>query len=206
MKSFSPAGAATKAFYGLGARTFGNPDGATRGGGAYARGGANINGPDQGGGPHGGGGLTGTVQVTAGLVVRPASFPPPNFLAFFGFGLATDPSGPGSNFGLLFPNNLGGNVVESLWIFYFTNNASGSSPYTSSLFEVTLQGTFAQGAFTQVAYFGQNGPKSYLTVDVSGFSNGLDNNGQPITIWQWSQGPDPVSDFSDTQRYDVIFT
>ncbi len=50
MKSFSPAGAATKAYYGLGARTFGNPDGARRGGGAYAAGGANINGPNQGGG------------------------------------------------------------------------------------------------------------------------------------------------------------
>ncbi len=50
MKSFSPAGAATKAYYGLGARTFGNPDGATRGGGAYAAGGANPNGPNQGGG------------------------------------------------------------------------------------------------------------------------------------------------------------
>lgn len=50
MKSFSPAGAATKAFYGLGARTFGNPDGAQRGGGAYSAGGANANGPNQGGG------------------------------------------------------------------------------------------------------------------------------------------------------------
>lgn len=39
MKSFSPAGAATKAFYGLGARTFGNPDGNTSGNGAWTRGG-----------------------------------------------------------------------------------------------------------------------------------------------------------------------
>lgn len=53
MKSFSPAGAATKAYYGLGARTFGNPDGALSGGGAYARGGDNPNGPNQGGGAGG---------------------------------------------------------------------------------------------------------------------------------------------------------
>lgn len=49
-KSFSPAGMAVKAYYGLGARTFGNPDGAHSGGGAYAAGGANPNGPNQGGG------------------------------------------------------------------------------------------------------------------------------------------------------------
>lgn len=60
MKSFSPAGAATKAFFGLGARTFGNPDGATRGGGAYAAGGNNPNGPNQGGGPSSG--ITWTAQ------------------------------------------------------------------------------------------------------------------------------------------------
>jgi len=41
---------AVKAFYGLGARTFGNPDGAVTGGGAYAAGGNNPNGPNQGGG------------------------------------------------------------------------------------------------------------------------------------------------------------
>ncbi len=34
MKSFSPAGLATKAYFGLGARTFGNPQGHTSGGGA----------------------------------------------------------------------------------------------------------------------------------------------------------------------------
>lgn len=39
VKSFSPSGAATKAFYGLGARTFGNPDGNLSGNGAWARGG-----------------------------------------------------------------------------------------------------------------------------------------------------------------------
>lgn len=49
MKSFSPAGMAVKAFYGLGARTFGNPAGARTGGGATG-GGANPNGPNQGGG------------------------------------------------------------------------------------------------------------------------------------------------------------
>src|ERR1700745_2187964 len=54
-KSFSPAGMAVKAYYGRGARTFGNPDGAVSGGGAYAQGGANPNGPNQGGGGGGGG-------------------------------------------------------------------------------------------------------------------------------------------------------
>lgn len=56
MKNFSPAGMATKDFYGLGARTFGNPDGARTGGGAWTGvtgsqrdGGANPNGPNQGG-------------------------------------------------------------------------------------------------------------------------------------------------------------
>jgi hypothetical protein len=41
---------AVKAFFGYGAKTFGNPDGATRGGGAYASGGDNPDGPNQGGG------------------------------------------------------------------------------------------------------------------------------------------------------------
>lgn len=50
-KNFSPAGMATKDYFGLGARVFGNPDGATKGGGAYAAGGDNPNGPNQGGGP-----------------------------------------------------------------------------------------------------------------------------------------------------------
>jgi hypothetical protein len=50
VKSFSPAGMAIKAYFGLGARTFGNPDGALKGGGAYAAGGNNPNGPNQGGG------------------------------------------------------------------------------------------------------------------------------------------------------------
>lgn len=39
MKSFSPAGAATKAYFGLGARTFGNPGGAIRGDGSFHGGG-----------------------------------------------------------------------------------------------------------------------------------------------------------------------
>lgn len=73
MKQFSPAGMATKGFYGGagwpqggnavnggrggfgGLKNFGNPDGATSGGGAWGAGGANPNGPNQGGG---GGGPT----------------------------------------------------------------------------------------------------------------------------------------------------
>lgn len=39
MKSFSPAGAATKAYFGLGARTFGNPLGALSGNGGTGGGG-----------------------------------------------------------------------------------------------------------------------------------------------------------------------
>jgi hypothetical protein len=68
LKSFSPAGMATKALFGysrdrttfaagVGAKTFGNPDGAVSGGGAYGTGGASPNGPKQGGDvPNGGGG------------------------------------------------------------------------------------------------------------------------------------------------------
>lgn len=58
MKSFSPSGAANKAFYGLGARTFGNPDGNLSGNGAWAR----------GGGGGGGGGGTWVPVVVAGPV------------------------------------------------------------------------------------------------------------------------------------------
>jgi hypothetical protein len=47
VKAFSPAGMAVKAFFGYGAKTFGNPDGALTGGGAYAAGGPNPMGPDQ---------------------------------------------------------------------------------------------------------------------------------------------------------------
>lgn len=355
MKSFSPAGMATKAYYGLGARTFGNPDGARRGGGAYAAGGANPNGPDQGGGPIppppvgqvifqmlvdatnssgpydqpnntslidgvttapipspvgapnlgalsanpininglpivvlGSVGvgpiwyytlclpasltqdfwtditfqtvagatvtlttatadfnglfatpgfaiwawpmpntgvppdfiatninitvnwptpvLTGTVAVTTGgPVVVPAGAPP--YDAFFGFGLATDTSGPGADFGAVAPANLAGHPIESLWIFYVTNNPAGNPPFQSQLFEVCLRGSFAQDAFTQVAYTGANGPKSYLPVNVSGFGYQLDTNGQPTTIWQWSTSPgDPTSDFAPPLVYNVVFS
>lgn len=50
MKSFSPAGAAVKAYYGLGARTFGNPGGALSGDGSF----------------NGGGGATPTLAIVAG--------------------------------------------------------------------------------------------------------------------------------------------
>lgn len=64
MKSFSPAGAATKAYYGRGARTFGNPGGASQGGGAFG-GGSNQNGANQGGGPLPGLSFTSRGQVSA---------------------------------------------------------------------------------------------------------------------------------------------
>lgn len=51
MKSFSPAGAATKAYFGRGARTFGNPGGALTGNGSF----------------NGGGGGTPTLGILAGL-------------------------------------------------------------------------------------------------------------------------------------------
>lgn len=55
MKSFSPAGAAVKAFFGLGARTIGNPGGALTGDGSY-----------NGGGGGGGGGLIWTSRGQIG--------------------------------------------------------------------------------------------------------------------------------------------
>ncbi len=56
-KSFSPAGMAVKAFYGLGARTFGNPGGALSGNGSFNGGGG------------GGGGITPGPVFSAGINV-----------------------------------------------------------------------------------------------------------------------------------------
>jgi hypothetical protein len=82
MRSIGRAGWASHGFFGFDAQTFGNPDGATSGGGAWQGvtnqggdgaaagltpkgirdGGANINGPDQGGGGGGGGGTVWTAR------------------------------------------------------------------------------------------------------------------------------------------------
>ncbi len=70
MKAFSPAGMAQKAYYGRGARTFGNPGGATSGNGSFNGGG--------GGGPtptlailagDGGAGAVGFAQTFCGVVL-----------------------------------------------------------------------------------------------------------------------------------------
>lgn len=65
MKQFSPAGMAVKGFFGLRSKSFGNPDGAATGGGAYAKGGANANGPNQGGGGGAAPGNTWRLGMTA---------------------------------------------------------------------------------------------------------------------------------------------
>lgn len=162
MKSFSPAGAATKAYYGLGARTFGNPDGARTGGGAYAAGGANPNGPNQGGG--GSPPLTPTFTIDAG--------PGPGGSVGYGQTFCGVPI-----FGSITSGALPAFIPPADPFVIGDNVASLGPPG----FSVSAFGIFNQGDFTSVQIIELG--LTLLTFSAIFFTNG--GGCGPSTIWTW---------------------
>lgn len=179
-KSFSPAGMAVKAYFGRGARTFGNPDGATRGGGAFAAGGANPNGPDQGGG----GAPTGFAFVTFQIV-----------LGFQSTGPYTNPAGSmagyssaGQDFEPIHcPSGVAcGNVVpaptfvDGLQLVVWGDASSGPNDFWS----VCLPGVVPQDFFNSIDFQDNAGtPWSLLTADA--LFNSTYNQLPDFTVWTW---------------------
>lgn len=181
MKSFSPAGMATKAYYGRGARTFGNPDGATRGGGAYAAGGANPNGPNQGGG---GGAPTGfgflTFQITLGFQSTGPYTNPSGSMAGYSSG--------GQDFEtIICPSGVEcGNVVapgqfvNGLQLVVWGDASSGPNDFWS----VCLPGVVPQDFFNSIDFQDNVGtPWSLLTADA--LFNSTYNQLPDFTVWTW---------------------
>lgn len=178
MKAFSPAGMAVKAFYGHGARTFGNPDGAQSGGGAYADGGASPNGPNQGGGSGGGGGqFSGVLLLTAGP---------------FGFGDGVLTGGPDPNpEGAIDPAALSGFAVGYI---YFTQSEHFGT------FALGMYGAHQQSDFTALQFLGEGGDYTFGSADAS-FGPTLDGLG---AAWQWL-GPS-VAYFAEDTEYQINVT
>lgn len=174
MKSFSPAGAATKAYYGLGARTFGNPDGALRGGGAYARGGANINGPTQGGGgAAAGGSVVFKIAATAANSSGPYLLPQPTALID---GVTTNPPAGPANLGSFNPTPV---LVKAQPLVVL--GAVGIGPtwyYTVCLSAVVIPAYFTNMTFTTVG-----GPVVVLTSASADFNTRFTAAG--FSIWSW---------------------
>jgi hypothetical protein len=147
-RSFSPAGMTIKAFYGLGARTFGNPDGASKGGGAWKGvtgpqrdSGTNPDGPGMGGGS--GSGFAFTLHVgNQGTSL---------------YGFKTLPPAIGS----VTPNSLNGVAMAELL-------------YNVGLGQVVLQlasGSHPQNFFTSIS-FGAPISQSFLS-SAATFSGGI---------------------------------
>lgn len=206
MKMFSPAGMANKGFYGGpgwpqggdpagGGRsgwgsgslsggyafanfgTFGNPDGATIGGGAWSQAGNNPNGPNQGGGgppptpplvftQTNGLNSTGPLQFS-GYSGDGSGFYKPVVALNGGFGSGTTVPDP--------VDFAAGSPIEvSGW--------GANAPYGGGFFCVCVQGTFLQNAFTKINLgapanltFTTATANDYSTVKFPGF-----------TIWTWS--------------------
>ncbi len=179
MKAFSPAGMAVKAFYGGGARSIGNPDGASSGGGAYARGGANANGPNQGGGGGGGGSFHGLFLLDAGTAG----------LVGFSDGVfqAIDPAA-----GSVLPTSLSG---SSIGVFFWAFASHGNSSVVLGMY-----GTHLQTDFTQVSFTDQFGtPKVYLASAATFIPNSANTGFQ----WSWHE---PTQSFIAGGMYTITVT
>jgi hypothetical protein len=183
VKSFSPAGAATKAYFGLGARTFGNPDGATRGGGAYAAGGANLNGPNQGGGPGGGGGT-----VTFSILAAPNSNGPYQCLP--GPGSSAEFSADSASLGSVCGTTTGAIVGDPVSVngaaLLTAGQVKGGGPHYNT---VCLAGDLPQNHFINWTFDDGAGNTYDLTSASAGFSTPWDDTGSGGTIWTWLVPP-----------------
>jgi hypothetical protein len=158
VKSFSPAGMTQKGYFGRGARSFGNPDGATRGGGAYAAGGANPNGPNQGGG-----GATPTLVITAGS----------------GGGTGYEQTFCGVPvFGALVSGAPPATVITPLGPYSIGQDVANLGPLGFSL---EAFGAVAQNAFTSVEIIQLGVTLTTATADF--WTNG--GGCGPSTIWTW---------------------
>lgn len=180
MKSFSPAGMATKAYYGLGARTFGNPDGARSGGGAYAAGGANPDGPQQGGNnppiPPAGNQVIFQMLVDATDSSGPYLVPN-NTSLIDGITTTPIPSPLGvQNLGALSANpvNVNGQAIVVL-------GSVGVGPIW--YYTLCLPAVVAQGFFTDLSFTTVGGDPVTLTSASADF-NGL-FTGVGFSIWDW---------------------
>jgi hypothetical protein len=168
MKAFSPAGMAVKALFGYTARTFGNPDGALTGGGAYVSGGANANGPNQGGGAGGGGGtalsgLTTIVSVAgnnAPFHHAGDGFWSPGFLAAAGGSISGGSPQPAGA-------TLGGSHFDGIWWSDRDKNGTNGS----FLFLAVHAVVPVTGVFNSIAFTDRLGVlQSYLESDGSGWT------------------------------------
>jgi hypothetical protein len=185
MKSFSPAGMATKAYYGLGARTFGNPDGARSGGGAWTGvtgpqrdGGANPNGPNQGGGSGGGGGSTWT-QIVTGFESGPNTF---DFPAFVNSNWVIVAHGNSRPVAVIYSNNLV-NWSENLIDNFLTTGLGPRGMAYGGAIAVYAIAVFAVGSGTKVYSSSSLSNTSWTLAAVPGFTTT-----DPCNGIAWSPG------------------
>jgi hypothetical protein len=178
---------AVKAYYGRGARTFGNPDGALTGGGAYAAGGTNPNGPNQGGGG-GGGGTQLVFQLTASggpNSTGPYTSPPSPNNCSWEFGYATGaPDGP--IFGGVAPDpaTVNGNNI----VCFGTIQGGPGGPPAPSWVTLCLSGAVLQTHFTNISFTDTNAVVHLLTTASADFNTTFSTPGFSVWSWPWPDG------------------
>jgi hypothetical protein len=210
MRSIGPAGWGNHGYFGLHARTFGNPEGASSGGGAWtgalvpggdsdalpakARrdGGKNVNGPNQGGGGGGGGGTnwTGYSDLNVGST------------GLYG-------GGDDGFWDITYGNLTGSGGHQSTPIPAGAKIAGApvvALAFTSSDWEsneaiiVAVLGTVAQNAFTSITFAttAHPTPVTYFTADAQAFSHAEPTgytvwSFAPINAFPFGEGPDPIT-------------
>lgn len=205
MRSCGPAGWASHGFFGLTAKTFGNPMGASRGGGAWtdtatdpltpkARrdGGANINGPNQGGGGGGGGGTNWTGYSDLNIGSTGLYGGADDGFWDITYGNLTGASGHQST-----PIPAGATIAGAPVVaLAFT----GSDWLGNPAIIVAVLGTVPQSAFNSVTFAttAHPTPVTYLSAAAQAFSQS-----EPVgyTVWSFAPvnafpfgaGPDPIS-------------
>jgi hypothetical protein len=185
---------ANKGYYGKGAKTFGNPDGAVSGGGAYGAGGDNPDGPDQGGGGPPPPASSWTSCTTVNIVSTGLyGGGDDGYWVQSTYGLATGcPGAMDSTFGPLPGATIAGAPVVAL---AFTSADWLGNPAII----VAVQGAIPQNSFTSVK-FQTNAdatPEIYASASAQAFSQA---NPPGYTVWsfaplntfQFAFGPDPL--------------
>lgn len=208
MKSFSPAGMASKGLFGYsrelaiasnglsgGAQSFGNPGGASRGGGAFG-GGASPQGPDQGGANppqpnQGGGGSGGSLILNITAISVGSSGPSSNGPGQTYYGAASSgifgtPSGfVGGSFAPD-PFNLHG---VPLVAFGQVGTSPATIPPNGNAFIVILnQAGLPQNFFTGVSFTLGSGNSYNLLTAAAMFNTPWDDTatGGGYTTWVWT--------------------
>jgi len=190
---------------GLGAQTFGNPDGATSGGGAYERGGNSPNGPHQGGGGGGGGGGSFGMEADTissscpstwqALPTLPGGANPWGGIPCGCFNDFTSPFAPLTT--TLTPQvpSINGNP---LLVFALTTGPNRVC--------VCLSGVLPQNTFNTIAVDGIWG-ESYIAANADIFDNTTwASFGNGITIWAFNTNIDPFNPFLFGIPFTVTWT